>query len=242
LNLLLFVFISSTNAAEHISEYLIGPDAHQNLRGRSAIELLDTYLEENPEMQNRLLDRQHVIAGESWSYDSQVYASTPVMRHLIARQIKAMAERRAVRTVDAIFDSEYGIGSKSHKDKGAIGNPLSFWGHPFQTEIIGQRSKRKALRIYHAFRSTLKNQLIRYARSQSLDWHRQPTSEKLDATLRFLNDKHPAATNTLRDQLKQHDIELEGLLRRAISSDLISKVPISPGDKASFQKASIAIC
>ena len=144
------------------------------------------------------------------------------MLHLIARQIKRMAELREIKTIEQIIDPEHGIGSKDHKDKGTINDPLSFWGHPVQEEILGQRGRLKTLKVYHAFRTTIKNELIRFARHRPLEWHQLPTGQKLAETIQFLESEHAEATRRLRKELADYDLNLETLLRRAIESNLLS--------------------
>ena len=133
-----------------------------------------------------MLDPKHTVQAEDWGYHHQAYGSEATMLHLFSLQIKAMAERRSIKTEKEVVDPKYGIGSKRHKDKGTINNPLSFWGHPVQSEILGQQSRLEALNIYHIFRLTLKNELIRYGRHQPLEWHKLPNEMKLEATFEFL--------------------------------------------------------
>ena len=91
-----------------------------------------------------------------------------------------------------------------------------------QAEILGQNSRRKSLQVYHAFRRTIKNQLIRYGRNQPLEWHLQTAGEKLRDSLEHLDTAFPAATKELREKLKTHNLDLETLLRRAITAELPS--------------------
>lgn len=219
--LLLLATTALTQAATD-ERYLIAPDAAPELRERSAYDLIQQQLEQQPELEQRLLDPAHKISGEPWSYGTQTYCNRAVLLHLIAIQIKAMAECGAIKDPQQIFDSEYGIGSKNHKDKGTINNPLSFWGHPVQSEILGQRSKFKALKVYHAFRLTIKNELIHFARQQPLEWHQHLPQQKLADILDFLKQSHPEATQDLRQKLVSYNLTLEVLLQRALETHLLS--------------------
>lgn len=202
--------------------YQITADAPPALRERSAYSIIQQKIKQQPELEKRLTAPNHRIPDTDWSYGSQTYLNRDVMLHLIAMQIKAMADRGAIEDIETIFDPKYGIGSKSHKDKGTIKNPLSFWGHPTQTEILGQRSKWKALAVYHAFRKTIKNDLIRYARTQALEWHLQPTQQKLDDIMNFLEQNQAAATKQLRQDLIKYKLPLETLIERALMTHLLS--------------------
>ena len=167
-----------------------------------------------------MLDSTYQAPHQKWAYHSQTYGSKPTMRHLLARQVKAMAERHQIQSDADILDPEFGIGSKNHKDKGTINNPLAWFGHPVQKEILKTNSKFRTLKVYHAFRQTIKNDLIHFARHQSVEWHQQDVDVKLAATMAFLLSAHPRKTLELRNRLEQYQIELEQLLYKAIASNL----------------------
>ena len=202
--------------------FRISDDAPREFAGRDALQYTQKLLSQYPELQKRMLTPDYRSPGKEWEYGSQTYASPAVMEHLIALQIKAMAERHKIRSKKDIIHPKHGIGSKNHKDKGTINNPLSFFGHPVQEEILATNSRLKTLRVYHAFRKTIKNDLIRFARHQNLEWHQQSTAEKLSAILSFLEEQLPAKTKQLRDQLKDYDLELEQLIQTAIETNLLS--------------------
>ncbi|MEM8867196.1 MAG: hypothetical protein AAGC73_02905 [Verrucomicrobiota bacterium] len=220
LGLALVTSIAQAEAAKHT--FIIGGSAHRNLRGQDAMHLLQDQLRADSDLEQRLLDPEYTVPREDWGYRDQHYRSAALMHYLIAKQIKAMAETGKIKKVTQLFDPEYGIGSKNHKDKGTIGNVFSFWGHPVQKEILGGGSRLKTLKVYTAFRITLKNELIRYARSRPLHWHQQSTTSKLQEVKAFLKNKYPEKTHSLREQLKALDYNLDTLLRRAIASNLIS--------------------
>lgn len=220
---ILLLFATTALAHGETNErYLIAAEAAPELRQRCAYDLIQQQLKIQPELEQRLLDPTHKISGKPWSYGTQTYCNRAVLLHLIAIQIKAMAEYGAIKDPQQIFDSEYGIGSKNHKDKGTINNPLSFWGHPVQSEILGQRSKFKALKVYHAFRLTIKNELIHFARQQPLEWHQSLPQQKLADILAFLKQHHTAASQELRQRLADYQLTLETLLQRALETNLLS--------------------
>lgn len=183
---------------------------------------LNHYFDTHPDLEKRLIDPHYKIPNEMWSYGSQTYRNREVMLHLITSQVQAMTERNEIDSIKEVFDERYGIGSKSHKDKGAINNPLSFFGHPIQKEILGQNSRRKSLQVYHAFRLTIKNELIQFSRNQSLEWHLQDDEKKLQDTLNYLKTQHPQEAIELKRRLEEYDIKLESLLRKAFTSHLLS--------------------
>jgi len=82
-----------------------------------------------------------------------------------------------------------------------------------------------------SFAEPLKNDLIRFARKQSLVWHQQNVDIKLKFTLYFLRTQHPHKTLKLRKQLKKYQLDLELLLRKALSSHLLSEF-IQPAKKS----------
>jgi hypothetical protein len=182
------------------------------------IELMESY----PEIQRRMLDPTHRPPRTDWAYYSQTYSSESTMLHLIALQIKAMAEHNAIQSTEDILDPKFGLGSKNHKDKGTLKNPLSFFGHPVQKEVLATKSTLRTLKVYHAFRRTIKNDLIRFARNQSLEWHQQHIDQRVKATLEFLYTEHPRRTLELRKKLRAFQLDLEILLRKALSSHLLS--------------------
>lgn len=222
LQFLFLVSLSITALGQSADIYQITEDAHPTFRNTNAKIILEDHLSTHLDLKKRLLESDYQIPEQTWSYGTQHYRNHEVMLHLIAQQIKAMAERGAIEHIETIFDPEYGIGSKNHKDKGTINNPLSFWGHPVQTEILGQRSKLKALAVYHAFRQTIKNDLIHYARHQPIEWHQQNNEKKLQATLEYLNQHHPEKTKALSKALHKNGLNLTTLLRRAIETNLLS--------------------
>lgn len=208
--------------ATDLSKYEIEAPPNSNFEAQNSYQLIVHILEERPELKKRMLDRSYSIETEEWGYHSQVYGDESIMYHLLALQVKAMAERGAIKDLDEVLHPKYGIGSKYHKDKGTIGNPFSIWGHPVQTEILGQRSRLKALRVYHAFRKTIKNQLIHYGRNQSLEWHLQPLAAKKAATLEYLEAEFPEAVNQLETVLRDESISLSDLLEKALLTNLLS--------------------
>ena len=203
-------------------DYTIADTAPTLFANKDALKYTVELMETHPEIQQRMLNPTHQPAGKNWAYHSQTYGSESTMLHLIAMQIKAMAERNAIQSTDDVLDPEFGIGSKNHKDKGTLNNPLSFFGHPVQQEILITNSKLRTLKVYHAFRRTIKNDLIRFARNQSLEWHQQHVDSKLKSTIEFLHTQHPHKTLQLRKQLQPFQLNLELLLRKAISSHLLS--------------------
>jgi len=203
-------------------DYQIGTNAHKAFAGADAHQLVEALLAQHPEIKRRMREPAYTVPGEDWGYYDQCYQSDEVMLHLLALQVKAMSERREIKSIDDLLDNTHGIGSKNHKDKGTINNPLSIWGHPVQTEILGKRSRLKALKVYHAFRKTLKNELIRYGRSQSLEWHYLPKSERLEQTLDFLERAYPSKTKALQEALEDMNMELPKLLQAALTTHLIS--------------------
>jgi hypothetical protein len=218
-------------ALGHGLNYTIAATAPPLFAKQDALAYTINLLENHPEIKQRLLEPTHLALGEDWAYHSQTYGSESTMLHLVALQIKAMAERNAIQSTEDVLDPEFGIGSKNHKDKGTINNPLSWFGHPVQQEILITNSKLKTLKVYHAFRRTIKNDLIHFARNQSLEWHQQNVDIKLKSTLYFLRTQHPHKTLKLRKQLKKHQLDLELLLRKALSSHLLSEF-IQPAKKS----------
>jgi hypothetical protein len=210
------------NNSGHSDDYEIADTAAPLFANQNAYDYIVELLKSHPEIERRMLDPTYQTSDKKWAYHSQIYGSKSTMRHLLARQIKAMAERHQIQSADEILDPEFGIGSKNHKDKGTINNPLSWWGHPVQKEILKTNSKLRTLRVYHSFRQTIKNDLIHFARHQSLEWHQQAVDVKLKATMEFLNKENPRKTLELRDQLQKYQINLEQLLYTAIASNLLS--------------------
>lgn len=206
----------------HRLDYKIAESASPIFAHKDALAYTINLLENHPEIQQRMLIPTHLALGKDWGYHSQTYGSESTMLHLIALQIKAMAERNVIQSTEDILDPEFGIGSKNHKDKGTINNPLSFSGHPVQKEILKTNSKLRTLKVYHAFRRTIKNDLIRFARNQSLEWHQQNVDIKLKSTMEFLRTEHPQKTLELRKQLQKYQLDLELLLSKAISCHLLS--------------------
>lgn len=217
----LFVISSALAVAQQI-DYRINSHAHKRFAGKDAKELTIQLLRQHPELKRRMLDPTWTVPGEDWGYYSQTYGNESVMSHLIALQIKAMAEAGDLKTYDQLTDSTYGIGSKSHKDKGTINNPLSFWGHPVQSQILQTRSRLQTLKVYHTFRKTIKNELIQYARHRPLEWHLKTNSDKQKEIIEFLDTKHAEATQQLRDELQETVLNLEELILRALESHLLS--------------------
>tara|TARA_B110000285_G_scaffold227930_1_gene290041 strand:- start:4304 stop:4987 length:684 start_codon:yes stop_codon:yes gene_type:complete len=222
LQFLFLINLSITVLGQSADIYQITEHADPTFRNTNAIVIFENYLSTHTELEARLLNPAHSSPSQTWSYNTQNYCNREVMRHLIALQIKAMAERGAIDHIETIFDPEYGIGSKNHKDKGTINNPISFWGHPIQIEILGQRSKLNALTVYHAFRQTIKNDLIRYARHQPIEWHKQDSKTKLQDTLEYLNQHHSEKTKALNKALHENGLNLPTLLKRAIETNLLS--------------------
>jgi hypothetical protein len=206
----------------HSEDYQIAKNATPHFANQNAYDYIVKLLKSHPEIERRMLDPTHQAPDERWAYHNQTYGSKSTMLHLLARQIKAMAEGHYIESNDDILDPEFGIGSKNHKDKGTINNPLSWWGHPVQKEILKTDSKLRTLKVYHAFRKTIKNDLIHFARHQSIEWHQQDMDLKLEATMEFLHKEHPRKTLELRDQLEYYEIDLEQLLYDAIASNLLS--------------------
>ena len=132
--LFLTVSVASLTAARlEPSDYLIDAPDVSKFHGRSALTLFDDYLSRHAALGVRMLDPEVTVGSkrskrgrpgrrdEAWGYYDQCYGSSEVMRHLIAVQIKAMAELEAIESLDDVFNVHYGIGSKFHKDKGTIG-------------------------------------------------------------------------------------------------------------------------
>ena len=203
-------------------DYTISNTAPPLFANQDALKYATELMESYPEIQRRMLDPTHQPPGTDWAYYSQTYSCEPTMLHLIALQIKAMAERNAIQSTEDILDPKFGLGSKNHKDKGTLNNPLSFFGHPVQKEILATNSTLRTLKVYHAFRRTIKNDLIRFARNQSLEWHQQHIDHKVKSTLAFLHTEHPRRTLELRKTLRAFQLDLELLLRKALSSHLLS--------------------
>ena len=203
------------------SLYIINQNAAKALRGKNAYQQVKIYLQQHPELKKRLRDPEYVVEGKSWGYFDQCYGSDATMRHLIALQIKAMAERQELDSIAEAFDEDDGIGSKSHKDKGTINNVFSFWGHPVRDEILVS-SKASTLHVYNVFRNTIKNELKRFLRQQSLDWHLQDTTTKTQQTIIFLDQRHPQKVKSLQRQLAEINLDLETLIRRGFETNLLS--------------------
>lgn len=220
--LLLIAALSSNLAAITEPSYRINSHAKSDFAGKDARTILAEVLEKYPNLKQRMLDPTYLVPSKEWGYHTQTYKSEAVMQHLLAIQIKAMADSGDIRNWDDLTDTEHGIGSKDHKDKGTLKNPLSIWGHPVQTEILGQKSRLRALKVYHAFRTTIKNDLIRYARNQDLEWHLQSLEDRLQAVLSFLNSEHRLSTLELRNFLIENKLELKALLRKALETNLLS--------------------
>ena len=201
-------------------KYLIDAPSVKNLHGKSALTILDNYFFKHPELVEKMLNAS-IADDDTWGYYDQCYGTRVVMRHLIASQIKAMAELKKIKSINDIFDGRYGVGSKFHKDKGTIGNIFSIWGHPVRKYILqgGRSSTRK---VYDAFRLTLKNELKGYVRKQSVEWHMMPADKRLDETLKYLNAEFPEKTNLLRTKLKSLGLDLKTLIRRTIETNLLS--------------------
>lgn len=220
---LIYAESSPASAEEtlHPDDYTISSQASETLRNQNALSILDNHLRTHPELKRRLIDESYTIPDENWGYYDQAYEHENTMRHLIANQIKAMAERQQVDDIEDIFDPDYGIGSKPHKDKGTINNVFSIWGHPVRDEILnGSTASTKT--VYEFFRLTIKNNLKAYARSQTLKWHRQPVEIRVKATLEYLNNNHHDKTQKLSENLKAIQLDLEELIRRTLQTNLLS--------------------
>jgi len=204
-----------------LSFYEIDVSAAAAFRSKNAFTLLGDYLLSHPEMKQRLMDENYIIAGENWSYRDQVYKDEQTLRHLIALQIKAMAERNEITTMNEAFSKRYGIGSKFHKDKGAINNIFSIWGHPVRKEIL-QGGSSATRHVYALFRDSIKNQLIRFLRSQPLEWHLMDAQVRTQAILAWLNKHYPVKTKKLEAELQEINLSLELLIQRTLSSHLLS--------------------
>ena len=176
---------------------------------------------EHPELKQRLLDPSYTVPEEGWGYYDQCYGSEETLHHLIAMQIKAMAERGEITTIVEVFDKAYGVGSKAHKDKGTINNVFSLWGHPVRREIL-VTNKVSTLEVYQIFRNTLKNELKAFARQQNRHWHDQDINAKTQQTLAYLYEKYPQKTRQLAKQLQEIGLSLPTLIKRAISTHLLS--------------------
>lgn len=221
-----FLLLSSIlfiNASVYCADYRIAETAAPFFANKNAYDYTVELLKSHPEIQRRMLDPSYQPPNQKWAYANQSYGSQATMLHLIALQVKAMAEQNEIHSPDDILHPDWGIGSKKHKDKGTIKNPLSFFGHPVQKEVLNTNSKIRTLKVYHAFRRTIKNELIHFARNQPLKWHQQNLDIKLKSTMRFLQTEHPKKTLQLRDQLKKYQIVLELLLHKALSSNLLSE-------------------
>lgn len=201
--------------------YNINDLASPNLRGENAKTLVQQYLHTNPTLKERLTNSNYKIPEADWNYDDQIYKYEDTMLHLLALQIKKMAEISEITSLEEAFDPKYGIGSKDHKDKGTIGNVFSIFGHPVREEIL-QGSEASVMTVYTLFRKTIKNQLKAFARSQTLDWHLQNIETKKTDTLKYLKKKYPLETNTLQTELNKIGLSFEILIERAIKSNLLS--------------------
>ena len=219
---LLVLSLFAGSIASYGEDYIIATTASPRFANLDALKYTTELMEKNPQIQQRMLDPTHQPTSMDWAYHSQTYSSESTMLHLVALQIKAMAERNAIQSTEDILDTKFGLGSKNHKDKGTLNNPLSFFGHPVQKEILVTNSALRTLKVYHAFRRTIKNDLIRFARNQSLEWHRQNVDSKVMSTITFLHTEHPHKTLELRKQLRAFQLDLELLLRKALSSHLLS--------------------
>lgn len=212
------------DAPLHPSDYKINTPEDEQWHGRDALYLLDQQLKKEPKLERRLLDADMPVendGGETWGYLDQAYANRNIMRHLVANQIKAMAEAGELSSIEEAFNEDVGIGSKYHKDKGTIGDVFSFWGHPVQEKVLGG-GKFKALEVYHAFRKTIKNKLKSYLRSQPVSWHRQTVSKRTRAIMKYLKRHHVDSTTRLKRQLKKKNMTLRALIQRALKSNLLS--------------------
>ena len=90
----------------------------------------------------------HTVWVELWQ---PRHGSEATMLHLIALQIKSMAEAQAIHSETDLLDPQYGIGSKNHKDKGCINNPLAVLGHPIQQALFNRSNPLTLHSLYHAF-------------------------------------------------------------------------------------------
>ena len=201
--------------------YHITEKAPYTFRGQDAYQLVQVYFEQNPDLKHRLLDPDWVVIDGGWGYHDQGYGSEETMYHLIALQVKAMAERQEIDDMDDVFDEDYGIGSKSHKDKGTINNVFSIWGHPVRSEVLADKNV-SALTVYNMFRKTIKNELKAFSRQQSLAWHLQDNVEKTRQTLAYLYQYHSQNTKRLERELEALNIRLPALIKRATQSNLLS--------------------
>ena len=190
-------------------------------RNRNALDIVFECFSEHPELKMRLLDPKSTVAGKKWGYFDQAYEHEETMLHVVSLQVKAMVEREEVKSTDQLFDDEFGIGSKFHKDKGTINNIFSLWGHPVRTELL-QGSSKNTHYVYEQFRLTIKNDLVRFVRGQSLDWHLQSDVEKKKQTLEFLEKNVPEATLRLNQQLLEINLSLELLIDRVLVTNLLS--------------------
>jgi len=202
--------------------YQISEQAAPFFANKNAKVILHGYLDSHPLLKQRLIDPSYLDSDQTWAYHTQTYLNLEVLSYLVSLQIKAMAERKEIRSLEDIFDTKYGIGSKSHKDKGTINNPLSLWGHPVQKEVLGRKSRLNTLRVYTALRETVKNDLIHYGRNQALGWHQKTTEQKLAETINYLEKHHSEKTSQLRKRLKMLNYDLETLIRKVIETHLIS--------------------
>ena len=92
--------------------------------------------------------------------------SEAVLEHLVALQIKAMAERKAIRSerdlIDRVRDR-----SKNHKDKGTINNPCPGGDIRFKRKYRDQQSTQNTQSLPRVSQDD-QNDLIRFVR-QRLD-------------------------------------------------------------------------
>lgn len=204
------------------SLYQIHAQAPAPFANQDALLYTRALLAAHPAIKQRMCTPEYAHAQYGWSYGSQVYGSEATMLHLIALQIKSMAEAQAIHSESDLLDPQYGIGSKNHKDKGCINNPLAVLGHPIQQALFERSNPLTLHSLYHAFRKSIKNPLIRFARQQSLKWHQQSSAARLQAVISFLKTQYPLKTQQFEAALAEHKIELAALLARAINCKLLS--------------------
>ena len=201
--------------------YQISEAASGDFRNKNAYAILEKIFKQNPGLKQKLLDPHAIDASERWGYLDQAYLHEETMRHLIALQIKTMAELGAIDSSAEIIDPKYGIGSKAHKDKGTINNVFSVFGHPVRKHIL-DGSQASTLEVYTIFRTTIKNQLKAFLRSRNLQWHLQAPKAKSTEIIQYLEKHFPNRYAELTLRLREIGLELESLIQRTFQTNLLS--------------------
>ena len=137
------------------SLYQIHAQAPAPFANQDALLYTRALLAAHPAIKQRMRIPEYAHAQYGWSYGSQVYGSEATMLHLIALQIKSMAEAQAIHSESDLLDPQYGIGSRTTKTRlhqQSAGN----LGHPIQQALFERSNPLTLHSLYRAFRKSIK--------------------------------------------------------------------------------------